>query len=114
MRVINYGQVVCIIGLGLIAATPLIAEGPPISDATQDCIFCHTSIHPGIVADWKRSRHSKITPMQALQKSKLQRRISIDKLSNDLGKVVVGCAECHTINSKAHKETVARQGRRRA
>ena len=77
----------------------------PVSDATQDCIDCHISTHPGIVADWKRSRHSKVTPDQAMGKKKLERRVSADKVPDNLKGVAVGCAECHGMNPRKHKDT---------
>ncbi|MFC1836319.1 multiheme c-type cytochrome [Thermodesulfobacteriota bacterium] len=77
----------------------------PISDLTQECIECHASIHPGIVADWKRSRHSKVTPAQALKKPKLKRRVSADKVPENLTGNAVGCAECHMMNPASHKDT---------
>ncbi len=94
----------------LLWAAPLLATGayaeqPPVSDLTQDCIACHESIHPGIVADWKRSRHARTTPAQALKKPELQRRVSAKKIPGNLADVVVGCAECHAMNADAHKDT---------
>lgn len=77
----------------------------PVSDATQDCIDCHISTHPGIVADWRRSRHSRTTPAQAMQKKNLERRVSADKVPDNLKGVAVGCAECHGMNPKTHKDT---------
>jgi len=38
----------------------------PISEATADCIDCHSIVHPGIVNDWQNSLHAKITPKEAL------------------------------------------------
>ncbi|MEJ2716362.1 MAG: multiheme c-type cytochrome [Deltaproteobacteria bacterium] len=80
-------------------------EEPPVSDATQDCIACHIETHPGIVADWRRSRHSRTTPAEALKKPKLQRRVSAKTIPENLSTVVVGCAECHTLNPASHKDT---------
>jgi hypothetical protein len=81
------------------------SEESAVSDATKECISCHESIHPGIVADWKRSRHSRTTPAQAIQKPKLQKRVSAGKVPDNLSGVVVGCAECHTLNAESHKDT---------
>ena len=33
-----------------------------VSDATQACIECHSILHPGIVQEWQKSRHSQVTP----------------------------------------------------
>ena len=35
------------------------ADDVPISEASQECMDCHASITPGIVADWQRSRHAR-------------------------------------------------------
>ena len=37
----------------------------PLSEATEGCLLCHESLHPGIVADWRRSRHSRTTVAEA-------------------------------------------------
>jgi len=49
------------------APVALGADGK-ISEDTQACLECHASAHPGIVADWKKSRMTKITPVEALKK----------------------------------------------
>ncbi len=77
----------------------------PISESSRHCLMCHTSITPGIVADWEKSLHAKITPVEARGKAKRDRRISTGKVPNKLASVVVGCAECHTMNPKKHKDT---------
>jgi hypothetical protein len=76
-----------------------------ISEATQECLECHRELTPGIVADWEKSRHSKITPFEALKKPKIERRVSIAKVPKNLADTVVGCAECHTANPQKHKDT---------
>ncbi len=80
---------------------------PPISELTEECIFCHSSSHPGIVKDWKRSRHSRITPAEAMKKPVLKRRVSAKQVPDKLKDTVVGCAECHMLNPKDHKDTFA-------
>jgi len=77
---------------------------PPISDQTQTCIDCHESINPGIVHDWRTSRHSYITPETALQKPSLERRISSDLITENLRSVTVGCYECHSLNASSHQD----------
>ena len=47
-----------------------------VSEATQACIECHRVIHPGIVADWQRSRHAAVTPKEALGVQGLGRKVS--------------------------------------
>ncbi len=47
--------------LGLSA--PTTSAGPaPVSDETQACLECHEDLHPGIVADRRRSRHARTIP----------------------------------------------------
>jgi len=75
-----------------------------ISEATQECLDCHREVTPGIVADWKKSRHAGVTPAEALKKPKLERRVSVAEVSKKLADTVVGCAECHTINPQSHQD----------
>ncbi len=82
----------------------------PISEATETCISCHSEVTPGIVADWKMSVHAKVTPASALKKDKLSRKISSSNIPKALSKVVVGCAECHTLNPSSHKDTFEHNG----
>jgi hydroxylamine dehydrogenase len=81
------------------------ADKAPVSDSSQECIDCHTSETPAMVADWKRSRHARITPAEALKKPASQRLVSADKIPKKLEGVAVGCAECHTLNPETHKDT---------
>ncbi len=76
-----------------------------ISDATQSCIDCHESVHPGIVQDWLSSRHAKTLPAEALKKAKLERRVSNENIPAELAKTVVGCFECHGLNTANHKDS---------
>lgn len=76
----------------------------PVSEATQECLACHVTVTPTIVEDWKRSRHSRVTPAQGLEKPELNRRISALKVPEQLAGTVVGCAECHMINADDHKD----------
>ncbi len=75
------------------------------SDATQTCIDCHSSINPGIVQDWMSSRHSKTMPTEALKNEKLERRISNENIPTALANTVVGCYECHGLNTENHKDS---------
>ncbi len=77
----------------------------PVSDKTSDCLNCHTVVSPGIVADWERSLHAKVTPDDALKKPELERRVSADRIPSELTAVVVGCAECHTMSAERHSDT---------
>lgn len=81
-----------------------------ISDETSMCIDCHELYTPGIVADWKKSRHSKISPEEALQLAKLKRRVSIESFTGNNGNKVVGCYECHTLNAENHKDNFDHYG----
>ena len=42
------------------------------SEDTQTCIECHAVVTPGIVAEWQRSQHAKVTPSQGLKKTKFR------------------------------------------
>jgi hypothetical protein len=83
---------------------------PKISESTEACLTCHTTLHPGIVAEWKKSRHANVIPAEGLKKPKLQRRISNEKVSDKIANVVVGCAECHTMTSEKHKDSFDHNG----
>jgi len=80
-------------------------ETATISDLSKECISCHASATPAIVADWKKSRHASVTPADALKKPEKQRRISGEKIPANLTSVAVGCAECHMMNPDAHKDS---------
>lgn len=76
-----------------------------VSKQTQICILCHKNVTPGIVEDWKTSRHSKITPEIAVKKPVLERRVSSEIIPEDRSSVVVGCYECHSQNISLHKDS---------
>lgn len=97
---------VVVFGFATISLLNLSSAGAAekVSDATQECLGCHESVTPAIVASWKRGLHAQITPAEALKKPKLKRRMSANKVPNNLANVVVGCAECHTLNPNAHKD----------
>ena len=48
----------------------------PISSASQECLDCHSIIHPGIVNDWRQSRHAQTTPQLALAVTGPARKVS--------------------------------------
>ena len=81
-----------------------------VSDATQACIECHTVIHPGIVQEWQKSRHSQVTPGQAMAVKGLGLKVSSTDVSEELRGSVVGCAECHTLRPKEHADTFEHNG----
>ncbi len=81
-----------------------------ISEETRTCIACHASEHPGIVADWQAGRMAKVTPRAARSMILKKRRVSFDDVPNELANVVVGCAECHTMNPERHQDTFEHNG----
>jgi hypothetical protein len=98
--------------LGLFAVQTGIAIGAdmPISEATAECIDCHSSIHPGIVKDWQNSRHAQITLEKAMSVNGLARKISSKNVPESLKKTVVGCAECHMLQPETHADTFEHSG----
>ncbi len=87
-----------------------LGASAPFSEATEECISCHLSVYPGILAGWEKSRHSKITPKGALKKTPLERRVSAEKIPDEIVTVAVGCAECHTMNPEKHADTFEHEG----
>jgi len=85
-------------------------KAPPVSEATQECLSCHEVTNPGIVEDWRRSRHARTTPGDALKKNELERRVSAKEVPEELAKHVVGCAECHMINRGKHEDSFEHGG----
>jgi hypothetical protein len=93
--------------LALLAAPVAAApQGAPLSEATETCLMCHEGLHPGIVADWRNSRHARTTVAEALAVDELERRVSAEVVPEDLRDVAVGCAECHTLDPESHADTV--------
>jgi len=80
------------------------------SEATQACIECHRVIHPGIVADWQRSRHSQITPQEAMAVKGPGLKVSSPVVPEELQRISVGCAECHGLRPKEHVDTFEHNG----
>jgi hypothetical protein len=91
------------------AGTAMSAE-VPISEASAECIDCHSSFRPGIVNDWQNSRHARITPKSAMAVEGVARKVSNNAVPESLQNVVVGCAECHTLRPKAHADTFEHNG----
>jgi hypothetical protein len=81
-----------------------------ISPETEECIMCHSTLHPGIIKDWENSRHSKISTLNANKKSKLAKRISSLPSDSILSNVVVGCYECHSLNTDNHADSFEHNG----
>lgn len=82
----------------------------PVSEASQECLDCHTSIHPGIVESWQRSRHAALTPKEALAVKDPARKISSQTISAELQETAVGCAECHARRSEKHSDNFEHNG----
>ncbi len=80
------------------------------SAETEDCLGCHSEIHPGLVASWLQSRHSKITPAEGMAKSELQSRVSSKTIPDELQQVVVGCYECHGLRIGQHQDAFEHNG----
>ena len=86
------------------------ADEVPLSEASAECIDCHSSFQPGIVNDWQNSRHAKITPKSAMAVEGVARKVSSKSVPESLQNVAVGCAECHTRRPKAHADTFDHNG----
>jgi len=84
---------------------PAASQTVKISDDTQTCIDCHSTLHPGIVEDWRRSIHSKMSPSGALKKQGLQKLVSAENIPESLMGNAVGCAECHLMNPDDHNDS---------
>lgn len=89
---------------------PALCKGPPVSGATADCLTCHEEATPGIVADWKKSLHARVTPAEGMKKKEIEKRISAADVPGNLKETVVGCAECHTMNPEKHEDTFDHNG----
>ncbi len=80
----SFGDVVRVFGLlvvGVLTAWASHAEEaapPPLSEETEACLTCHEAVTPGIVEDWRRSRHARSMPSEALTKPVPERRISAE------------------------------------
>lgn len=85
-------------------------ENESISSETQDCIDCHETVTPGIVRDWRKSQHSKITPASALQKGEFELKVSSKNIDENLKGNIVGCYECHSLNPDKHKDNFEHYG----
>ena len=68
--------IVCVIGICLLIPCFSFAAQNLISEATSECIECHITFQPGIVADWQKSRHAATTPAQAMQADELALKVS--------------------------------------
>lgn len=103
------------VGCLAILPTLLFAESAkkeqlaPISAETTRCLGCHRSYTPGIVADWSKSAHAKTTPALAMKKLRPERRMSAEKAGSGTENVV-GCYECHSLNTDKHRDNFDHMG----
>ena len=96
--------------ISFVSVSAGISAEVPISEATAECIDCHSSFQPGIVNDWQNSRHARITPKEAMAIEGVARKVSSTTIPENLQNVVVGCAECHTLRPQAHADTFEHNG----
>lgn len=96
--------------IALSAGFSLAETAAPLSEDTETCLTCHATLNPGIASDWRKSRHARVTPGEALKKGKLARRISVAEVPDSLANVAVGCAECHNLNPEEHRDTFEHGG----
>jgi hypothetical protein len=87
------------------ALTLMAADPPAVSEATEACLMCHETLHPGIVGSWRESRHSRITPASATAVTGLARKVSSSTVPAEQAGVVVGCAECHMLRPDEHADS---------
>ena len=100
----------CALFFALFIADGALGADAPVTPATQECLDCHAVYHPGIVADWARSRHAVTTPGAALQVPGLGLKVSSRKVPGELRDTSVGCAECHMLRGEAHADTFDHNG----
>lgn len=93
-----------------LSAKPPVPKGPAVSSETEACIGCHEQVTPGIVADWRKSRHAVTLPSDALRKPPLQRRVSAKSIPAPLASQTVGCHECHSLNLDRHGDAFEHYG----
>jgi hypothetical protein len=84
--------------------------GAEISDQTEGCLICHEDVTPGIVTDWRTSRHATTSVKEALLVPEAERRVSVTEIDDSLGLTAVGCAECHTLYPEKHGDSFDHQG----
>jgi len=111
-RITIFVIIFILLSSGVVLSEEKVISQAPLSPQTQTCIGCHNSATPGIVKDWLTSRHSRVTPAEALKKPALERRISVESLAKELLEYAVGCYECHSLNSENHKDNFGHMGLR--
>jgi len=109
---LNMKKIAFLLIIGLCGWIPNngIAAEVSLSDATSECLECHSTVHPGIVESWQKSRHARVTSQTAMAVKGLSRKVSSKAVPENFLKVAVGCAECHTQRSKDHSDTFEHNG----
>ncbi|HMK35030.1 MAG TPA: multiheme c-type cytochrome [Desulfomonilaceae bacterium] len=114
--VFTYLALIFLTAIAFVPCTGLLCavhgQAAALSSASEECIGCHSTTTPAMVADWKKSRHASITPAEALKKPELQRRVSAEKIPENLMGHAVGCAECHMLNPETHKDVFSHNDRK--
>ncbi len=81
-----------------------------LSEASSECLDCHSLATPGIVSDWKGGVHSSTAVGKALQKSGKALKVSSVEIPEAVKGFVVGCAECH-MSRKPSPDSFEHNGR---
>jgi hypothetical protein len=100
----------CLLGTAAGWAATSAVQPAALSEATQECIDCHAQSTPGIVHDWRASRHAVTTPAAALSRPAIERRMSAAQAPGTLSGVAVGCFECHGLRPGDHKDSFEHNG----
>ena len=101
---------ICLQVLASAAGAEDAKELPSVSEETDICIECHINYSPGIVEDWLKSRHAAVTPEDAMEKPRPERRVSAQTFVDSVRSVAVGCYECHSLNPDAHEDNFEHAG----
>lgn len=96
--------------LFVFAPAVLHAGEAPVGNETKSCLGCHEGATPGIVLDWRSSRHSRTAPDEAVKKPSLERRVSAKNIPEGLMGKAVGCYECHGLNPDGHADNFSHFG----
>ena len=69
MRILRRSLSLSLPPIALSAGLSLAETAASLSEDTETCLTCHISLNPGIVSDWRKSRHARVTPAEALKKA---------------------------------------------
>ncbi len=106
----SHSRWIIFFGLLSLAWVPHAPAATALSPSSEGCLECHGSVHPGIVADWQRSRHAAITTGAAMAVSGLGLKVSGRQVPEPMRDTNVGCAECHTLRPEAHVDSFEHNG----